>query len=366
MQGFPAPNRSGPTTATFRHRLPMGTDAVRAVLSAVRAAGLAGAMLAAPAVAQGQIAPAAPAIENSRGGAAAQPAQQPTFPSGSRIGIVPPQGMTPSRAFLGFEDATLHVTLEISELAPQSYSQVARQFTPDMLALHGTEILVQENVTLRDGSGLLIAGRPTGGAPPVTRWSMLAHLGEVIAVVTLLVPDTARDAYPEAAIRRTFETLAARGRPSDEEMLSLLPFRLGELAGFRILRARPDGTVMLTSGPADTPLPIQQPFLLVALRGGETPSADERETAARRALGQIMGLDRVTVTDTGPVRFANRQGHEIRGQTRDMKEGTPLSLVHWIAFGPNMHLQLYGIARTDEWDAVLPRMRAIRDGIQPK
>jgi len=357
MQGFHS--RGGPAAS--------GTAAFRRSAGAVRraAAGLAMALavLAMPA------ATALPALAQARAAPPDEvrpPAEEPVFLPGSRIGIAPPPGMTPSRVFSGFEDPTLQVALEISELAPQSYPQVARQFTPEMLSLHGTQILRQEDVSLQNGRGLLIAGRPAGGAPPVTRWSMLAHFGDVIAVVTLLVPDAARDAYPDAAVRRAFASLTARGRLSDEELLGLLPFKLGDLAGFRVLRARPDGTVMLTSGPADTPLPVQQPFLLIALRTGEAPAADEREAMARRALAQIMGLDRVTITHAQPIRFAGRQGHEILGETQDMKDGVPLALAHWIAFGAGLHLQVYGIARAEDWAAVLPRMRAVRDGIEPK
>jgi hypothetical protein len=37
-----------------------------------------------------------------------------------------------------------------------------------------------------------------------------------------------------------------------------------------------------------------------------------------------------------------------------------------VRFGAARHLQMLGVARTDQWAVVFARMRALRDGIEPK
>ena len=41
-------------------------------------------------------------------------------------------------------------------------------------------------------------------------------------------------------------------------------------------------------------------------------------------------------------------------------------MVQWLRFGSGGLVQMFGIARKDQWAGVLPRMRALRDGFEPK
>ena len=51
---------------------------------------------------------------------------------------------------------------------------------------------------------------------------------------------------------------------------------------------------------------------------------------------------------------------------KDSKNGAELAAVQWLRFGSVGYLQILGIARRDTWDAVLPRMRVVRDRIAIK
>jgi len=291
-------------------------------------------------------------------------AADPAFPPGSRIGLVPPPEMTPSLVFPGFEDRTLHAAIEISELAAQSYDSVARQFNPDSLRIQGVDVRLQEEITLQGGGRAeLIVARPVGGQPPVTRWTLLGRLRDVTAVVTFYVPDSAQDVYTDKIVYDTLQSVVLRPRLTDPELLGLLPYKLNELAGFRVLRAHQNGALMLTDGPVNTPLPVQQPFLLITMRNGTQPDIADREAAARRALGTVAGMERFRITRSEAIRINSRQGHEIVGETVDPPTNTPLTAVQWLIFTGGTYVQLYAIARTDVWDKLLPRLRAIRDGL---
>jgi hypothetical protein len=51
---------------------------------------------------------------------------------------------------------------------------------------------------------------------------------------------------------------------------------------------------------------------------------------------------------------------------KDTKTEADLTLVQWLRFGSGGTLRLLGAARKDQWDSIFPRLRAVRDGIEPK
>ena len=65
------------------------------------------------------------------------------------------------------------------------------------------------------------------------------------------------------------------------------------------------------------------------------------------------------------IRIGGVPGHQIVAASKDDRTGDDLVLVQWLRFGGGV-VQMFGIARRDQWDAVLPRMRALRDGFQGK
>lgn len=299
--------------------------------------------------------------------AAQAAAAEPVFWPGARAGLVPPPGMIASEQFPGLQDGQRQASILVTELAAQSYERTLQQFSPDMFKLQGLEELVREEIALKQGRALLVAARAVTGSPATTRWTLVGLIEGVAVVLVGVIPDSAKGAYPDSAIRAAFASLIVRPRLPAGELLSLLPYSMGELSGFRVLRAGPDGAAMLTDGPKDTPLPIEQPFLLVALRGiAQMPQPSQREALARQALAAVSGLDRLTITRSEAIRIGTLPGHEILGETTDAKDGTPLTSVQWIMFGNGAYMQIYAISRAEIWPSVYPRLRAIRDGIRPK
>jgi hypothetical protein len=71
------------------------------------------------------------------------------------------------------------------------------------------------------------------------------------------------------------------------------------------------------------------------------------------------------IVSSEPVRIAGSQGHAIIAETKDKITGDDLVMVQWLRFGAGV-MQMFGIARKDQWADVLPRMRALRDGFERK
>ena len=84
---------------------------------------------------------------------------QPIFPPGSRIGLVPPPGMTPSDRFQGFEDRARGALLVVTELSVQSFVRVERDFSDEQMRAGGMELIAREMIETSGGPAQLIGAR---------------------------------------------------------------------------------------------------------------------------------------------------------------------------------------------------------------
>jgi hypothetical protein len=292
-------------------------------------------------------------------------AAEPTFLPGARVGLVPPEGMAPSRSFQGYEDAGRKALLMITELGAGTAERVEKDFTPEALAGGGIEIEQREGAALAGMHGYLIIAHQDVADARVRKWALVLTRGDLTAIVVVITPEAERETYPDAILRASLATLALRERVPDAEKFELLPYRFRDLAGFRLIQAIPGGTAVLTSGPSDATIASLQPFFMIQI-AASAPGTAERESFARRLLAGTIGFDQFRVVQTGPIHFGAQQGHELIAEGKDPKNGTELSFVQWLRFGGSGYVRMLGIARRDAWAEAFPRMRSLRDGIEPK
>ena len=283
----------------------------------------------------------------------------PVFPPGSRIGLAPPPGMVPSGA--GFADRARGAMLLVTELSVQSHARVMQDFSPERMQAGGMELLAREMIALPGGDGLLIVARQTENGVALRKWALLTRTEDMTAIVVATLPETAREAYPDAVLRAALGSVTVRAKLSPEEMLAVLPYRLDDLGGFRLLRASPDGTAVLTFGPTDTTLPAEQPYFMVAPRAIEPPPTAERDRLAQRVLMGFVNRPDLRIVSSEQIRIRGAPGHEIVAAGRDPATGDDLMTVQWLRFGEGV-VQMFGVARKDNWTETLRRMRALRDG----
>jgi len=286
---------------------------------------------------------------------------EPVFPPGSRIGLVPPAGMTAGTSFQGFQDQANRVAVVVSEISAQTYDKVAQDFTAEAIRAGGMEEISRETVRLASGDGLLVVTRQGESGAALRKWALLSRTEDLTAVVIGIVPEAAREAYPDAALRAAFASVAIRARLTEGEMLAVLPYRLADLGGFRLLRASPDGTAVMTLGPNDTTLPAEQPYFMIAPRAVSPPQPAERESFAQRMLTGFLSRPNVRVVNSEQLRIGGAPGYQIVAIGKDEQTGDELAMVQWLRFNPAV-VQMFGIARLDQWEKVLPHMRAVRDG----
>jgi hypothetical protein len=144
----------------------------------------------------------------------------------------------------------------------------------------------------------------------------------------------------------------------------MLPFTLGDLAGFHVENVLPGRAVMLIDTPDGVPTDNFDARMFVAAFDGGPSENDDHGQFARMTFGQIVGIKDVQITMSEPLRFGGQSGFQTTAQAKDMKTGDDIMVAQWLRFGTGGFLQMIGMAKAGGWTTALTRLRAVRDGIQ--
>ncbi|MFG1358718.1 hypothetical protein [Xanthobacter pseudotagetidis] len=284
------------------------------------------------------------------------------FPRGSIIGLVPPEGMSEGRTFSGFEDRDKNAALLLVDMPAEAFPQLEASFTDAALAEKGIKVETRVNFPVTGAKGILVTGTQAAGAVTLRKWVLLAGNDMLTALVTFQVPESAAVAYPDATVRAALSTLAFR---SAREQVEALPYTLNDLAGFRVVRTLGGSTVILTDGPKNVVDGAEQPYFVVTVAGG-APREDERGRFAVRTLAGTPGVKDIQVERAEPLRLANHMGYEVMAKGVDMRTGAPVKVVQWMRFGTTGYMRMVGVTPLDSFPELYPRLRAIRDGVEPR
>lgn len=297
------------------------------------------------------------------------------FPPGSRVGLVPPPGMVASKSFDGFADPAKDAAILIAVLPAEAFAQIEKVLETDALKKQGVTVEKREPMQFSFGKGILLLGRQVADKARFKKWLLVAAASDLTAMVTVQVPDP-DDVYSDRALRTALATLAVRDKVPEEEELSLLPFSVGDLAGFRVddvLRGR---ALMLRDAPAATdagketskeatPHGFDARMLIAAVPGGPS-EADQRADFARLMFNEIGGIRQVRITMSEPLRISGQYGFQTMAEAQDVRTGADVRVIQWLRFGGGGYLQMVGIGGADGWTTVLARLRTIRDSVELK
>ena len=293
-------------------------------------------------------------------------AADPVFPASSRIGVVPPPGFVPSARFVGFENPQANAAILFLTMPNEAYAEVEKNFTNEALKSLGLEVATREAMTFKDGKGVFVAGPKQQDGTKRYESRMIANLAGVTALVSVQMLESSRATVTDAMVKEALKTLAVRQQVPEAERLALLPYKIGELSGFHVVISSHDGTAVLTLGPKDAVENVEQPFVLMNVVTGEAPKPDERDKIARQAFSSAPGIKDIRITRSEPLRFGQSSGHEIIAEAKDATSNIDVTAVQWLRFGQNAHLKIFAIAKRTAWNEVYPKLRAIRDGIEPR
>jgi hypothetical protein len=285
------------------------------------------------------------------------------FPAGSRVGLAPPPGLSKSSNFQGFEDAEHNVAMIIAALPREAHWDLQRSTSAEELKKRGLTFETREDQKLTDGEASLVIAHQEVEKMKLRKWIFAVLAQDLIALVTVQVPDDAAKLYPDSAIRTALSSVAIRATVPVEEQLSLLPFRVGELAQFRIAGVIPGRAIMLTDSHTDNLGPDVDTHIVVAVAPGGPGQAANREAFARDRFGEIPYLKDVHVNSAEPLRIGGQPGHQVMAVGKDMRTGNDINVVQWLRFGSGAYIQMIAVARSSAWIPAYARFRQVRDGI---
>jgi hypothetical protein len=311
-------------------------------------------------------------------GPPAQPAPPPAaavvFPIGSRFGLVPPPGMTPSKTFPGFIAADNKTAIVVNMLPLGAFADMEKALSDESLKGRGITVEKRETLQLAIGKADLVIGtQQSPDNTPYRKWLLLVPTKNLTALVTVQTPQQDK-AYSDSVLHAALATLTLRETVPDSELLSLLPFKIGDLGGFQIGNIIPGRAVLLLDAPKFPHMVVTQGlpeyefngrFIVTAVSGGSTDS-QQRANLARNAFRTIQGLTDVQITMSEPVRVESQEEFETVASAKDAGTGAAVMVIQWLRFGDGGFLQMVGVSRADIWESELTRMRAIRDGVSFK
>lgn len=288
------------------------------------------------------------------------------FPKGLRVGLEPPAGMTASAQFSGFEDKERKASIKILDLPAAAYESLEKGLFAAPKDNSAITIEKRESFPFKDGLGFLVAFRQEKDGATLHRWVMIAKsishsVPNLAAMVDVEVPDAALSVYGDAAVRAALKSVTFRPPPIDEQ-LSMMPFKLDDRAGFRVMRVMPTGAVILIDAPDDDV--TRNPYMIVSVGNGAPEKAGDRAEFSRQLL-MTAPLADLKLTSMETIRVQNFPAIEIRAEAKGPR-GDPLSIIQWIRFGGVGFLRVVGITPKDKWDALFPRFRTVRDGVMPR
>ena len=293
-------------------------------------------------------------------------AAEPTFPPGSRIGLVPPKSMKPARGVAGFQDPATGAAIVTVEMPAEAFQGVAAGFADQALKTQGFTLKSRDKVMVGKTEAMLVTGEQTENGRTVPKSVLVAGDGTMTALVIAQLPVGA----PQAArdeVTAALKTVALRAPLTTDQQVAALPFKIGDAAGFRPVRAMAGNALLMTDGPKDVVRDAEQPIMIVAQSFAPGPATPEqRDLFAKQALVANSMLKETVYERAQGFRMGGAEWHEIVAKGKDGTSNQPVIVMQTIRFAPEGYLRMLGVVREEKRDDVMPRFRRIVDGIALK
>jgi len=286
------------------------------------------------------------------------------YPKGSHVGLIPLEKLSLAQNFPGFEDTDAGVKVLVTELPAAAFTSVDNALKTPQQPADGPK---PEAFEVAGGKSYLNHETATDADGKVERYALVVAGTAMSGYVVVQVPQKSAATYSEDAIRKMLATTTMRTDVPVAEQLSVLPFKVSNLADFKKVRVIPPGAaVTLSDGEGDVLDLGGPPYVVISLAPITAQSNDDRDRIARDLVNTLPGLKNVQITSAEPMRISGSPGFEIRVNATTAKDDKDISLVQWLRFGGNATLRIVGGATRTDWAAAFPRFRAVRDGIDPQ
>jgi hypothetical protein len=293
-------------------------------------------------------------------------AADPVYPPGSRVGLVPLDGLKQVAHTFAFENSEAGVKVVLAELPAAAFGSIDTGLKSGQPMPPG--LTRPESFDTTGGKAYFSHETAQRAGAKVEHYALIVSGETFSGYVAIEVPEKSVSAYPESDIRKMLATTTLRKDVPVDEQLSLLPFKLSELSGFKTVRTlAPGGAVLLTDAEGEGGL-AAAPYIVISLAPVAPGPNDDRGMLAEQLAASIPGIRQTRITNSESVRISGSPGYETRidAVTGKEKEETPVTVVQWLRFGGGATLRIVAGSTREAWPQAFPRFRAVRDGIEPR
>lgn len=278
---------------------------------------------------------------------------EPVFPPAGSLGLEPPAGMGPAKAFSGFEHRS-GASIILMEMPPEAWDQIGAKFTPEALAATGFRVKGgRAALPVQGGEGFVLRGSQNANGLTYAKWVAVVRGQPGTGLVTVQVPDGAGKEVPAKAVEAALRTIAFRGKASLADQVAALPYTIGDTAGFRPALVFAGNGLILTEGPKDLDPEREQPAIVVTPSLGQAAVPAGAESAvARKLFASQKDARDVVVTDEERTTRGGAVVVRLRGTFTDAKIGRPMAATQTMVFENDRYLRVMGFAEPAKADAL--------------
>jgi hypothetical protein len=287
------------------------------------------------------------------------------FLPGKTLGLIPPDGFELSKAFSGFVHATTGSSFLLVQLPAAAYGEVKSGMTEEGLAAQNITVNTSEPIQIAGYDGVLVKGTQAVGGTQVNKWILLLETSE--ATILLTAQDLTGDSLDDATVLAVLNSIQIREPPALEVQVANLPFAIGELSGFRVVRTIAGSGVLLTKGPKDVVTDGSQPVLIIQ-RPIERPFPTSVFPAdlSAQLLRSVQTLDITQVGETVERTVAGAEGYETIAAATDKVLEAEVVVGQWLRLNSGEQMHVLAILPKDGHEKLLPGLRELVAGLSLK
>ncbi len=292
-------------------------------------------------------------------------AAQFVFLPGTSVGMAAPSGFLQSKRFAGFEFAEAGSSILVVEFPPQAYGEMSTALTDTALAGKGITVKSRKPVTINGVKGLAISGTQSLNGVVFDKWIMLLGAETITAMIS--AQDPAGSTLNETNVMAAFASVRIRAPQSLEDKLAELPFSVGKLAGFRIVRTVSGNGVLLTKGPKDVVKDASQPVVIIVRPlGAPYPGNIKPSIVSEQLMRSIKSVTISSIGKLSEATVAGTAGHEMTGVATAASSGEAVSVTQWLQLEQGRQIRVVAIASADQSAALLRDLRAVASSLRIK
>ena len=285
-------------------------------------------------------------------------ADTPFFQTGSRLGLVPPPGLSARLECLCFASDDGRATIMVTDAPRDAFAETGSAEGLADLKRQGMANPRREDVTVDGRPAILISGAVrTAQNVRLHMWLLAIDADPKAVLVSATIRRDALEAFRAADMRHAL--LSARLRAQEvvlAEQVEALRFTVADRAGFRPAGVIAGSAVMLTEGPADVVKAAEQPVVWVMLGFRRADTAEERAALARDLAAREPALTAPREVLAEDYRRDGADWYHLERTGAHPETGEPLRAVQLVRFHAGGFLSVRAVLREDDRERLTPRV----------